>query len=240
MRGAALRGHELGAGVPWAGTAQPPGDRLAVRCEVSDKCRETFLERAALAGGIPDEMSNPQRRELLALVPGSKARDRPIAFVDPDLAPDSCQFRVRQVRFQGRSQRDHNQTDKYGFHGITLIPRLIICLPANNRRENGDICVTARKKLAALNALSLLGLIIPFIPPLREGEYFKAFARTLSAKSSRWYVTNVHDYFLRSCNMEWIYFGVRWRRRAFRYSSIRSSRIFPDKFSQFYGGLRMT
>ena len=61
---------------------------------VSEKLRETFLERTAHALRIPDEMSNAEGGKVFARIPRGQSGNAAIAFVLPDTFSNSQSVRI--------------------------------------------------------------------------------------------------------------------------------------------------
>lgn len=72
--------------------------------EECDQLRKAFLERAFLAGRVPDEVTDSEGRKVFAGVPGGQPGDGAVAFVLPDLASDPLPIRGRQID-RGRQER---------------------------------------------------------------------------------------------------------------------------------------
>jgi hypothetical protein len=76
-----------------------------MRGKIPDKFGEAFLERTPLALGIPDEMRDPKRSELLADVPGGQAIHRPATLVFPDSPADLKSLSIGEPDSLGESDR---------------------------------------------------------------------------------------------------------------------------------------
>ena len=91
-----LLAEKLVAALP--GTAlrrgDPGGHSDAPLLHVGDQRRKAFLERPPPPRHVPDEMSDAERRKILASIPRSQTLDGASALVLPDLAPDHLHVRV--------------------------------------------------------------------------------------------------------------------------------------------------
>ena len=91
---------EFGARIPraiflWArrtsGSLAPrPDDKI-------DEFRKTFLERAADAFRVPDEVTDAERGEVLACIPRGQAGQGPVALVLPDFLADAPRLGGREI-----------------------------------------------------------------------------------------------------------------------------------------------
>ena len=81
---------------------EPDWRRDVALLRVSEKFWKTFFKWPAHARRIPNEMADPQRREILAAVPGGKPGYAAIAFILPDAFADSQGVPVRYAQRFGR------------------------------------------------------------------------------------------------------------------------------------------
>ena len=78
----------------------------------TDELGKTFLERTALPPWIPDEMTNAQRCEIFAFIPGSQPGNSSIAFVLPDFFRNPQGVAMREIDRGNRSQLKKNACDE--------------------------------------------------------------------------------------------------------------------------------
>ena len=92
LPGAGFVGEEGGAVVPEAGALHPGGGVDAALAEVGNEAGEAFLEGAAAASGIPDEVADAEGGEVFTGVPTGEAIDGAGAFVLPDAFADAVEL----------------------------------------------------------------------------------------------------------------------------------------------------
>ena len=77
-------GGELRPALPWTGPVEPCRNLNALARQIIDQFWKTFLERTPLPRGVPDEVSDSERGELLPCIPSGQSADRPARFILPD------------------------------------------------------------------------------------------------------------------------------------------------------------
>jgi hypothetical protein len=78
----------------------------------TDELGETFLELTALPPWIPDEMTNAQRCEIFAFIPGSQPGNSSIAFVLPDFFRNPQGVTMRETDRGNRLQLKEHACDE--------------------------------------------------------------------------------------------------------------------------------
>ena len=73
---------------------EPCWDVNTLTSQIVGQLWKTFLERTALPRGIPDEVSDSERGELLTCVPSGQSADRPTRFILPDALANFKGLRV--------------------------------------------------------------------------------------------------------------------------------------------------
>src|SRR4051812_42332495 len=96
-----LRGEEFLTRAPrtmeLARAEEEGGQLCAAAGNEIHQLRKTFVERSFPAFRIPDEVSDAERGEVLARVPGSQAGNSSVAFVLPDFVSDLLRFGRGQI-----------------------------------------------------------------------------------------------------------------------------------------------
>ncbi len=77
---------------PWAGAKSPIGHGRAAAAKEGGEGRKAFFKGTSFSGGIPDEMADAERGEVLSAVPAGQSGDGASALILPDPLADALEL----------------------------------------------------------------------------------------------------------------------------------------------------